>query len=71
MCHFMVCCVQQVGKEFDALIIDTKAPLGDPVFDIFDSDTIEVSVWSTCVVHYFTATSLTFKGFGIKIYLPW
>ena len=45
--EFLVRCLQQVGKEFDALIIDTKAPLGDPVFDTFDSDTIEVSFLST------------------------
>ena len=33
-----------MGKEFDALIIDTNAPQGDPVFDVFDGDTIEVSM---------------------------
>jgi guanine deaminase len=31
----------KVGKEFDALIIDTAAPHGAPVFDIFDGDTVE------------------------------
>ena len=30
------------GKEFDALIIGTAAPHGDPVFHIYDTDTIEV-----------------------------
>lgn len=30
-----------VGKEFDALIIDTAAPHGDPVLDVFDDDTEE------------------------------
>jgi guanine deaminase len=29
----------QVGKEFDALIIDTAAPCGNPVFDLFERDT--------------------------------
>ena len=33
----------QVGKEFDALVIDTKAPHGDPVFDVFDTDSMDVS----------------------------
>lgn len=32
----------QVGKEFDALIIDTDAPQGAPTFDTFEEDTIEV-----------------------------
>ena len=39
--HCAYVCVQ-VGKEFDALIIDTAAPHGAPVFDIFDGDTVEV-----------------------------
>lgn len=42
--HSLYPCSDQVGKEFDALIIDTKAPQDDPVFDVFDSDTVEVSV---------------------------
>lgn len=32
----------QVGKEFDALIIDTAAPQGDPVFDTFEDNAEEV-----------------------------
>ena len=35
-------CSVQVGKEFDALIIDTAAPQGAPTFDTFEDDTIEV-----------------------------
>ena len=31
-----------MGKEFDALIIDTAAPKGAPVFDVFESDTDKV-----------------------------
>ena len=42
-----MCVCLQVGKEFDALIIDTAAPRGAPVFDIFDGDTVEVSVLHT------------------------
>lgn len=37
----LVHAVQQVGKEFDALIIDTSAPQDDPLYD--NSDTTEVS----------------------------
>lgn len=33
--------VQQVGKEFDALIVDMNAPQDDPLYD--ESDTAEVS----------------------------
>lgn len=32
----------QVGKQFDALLIDTTAPT-PPVFDVFDQDTLHVS----------------------------
>ena len=32
----------QVGKQFDALLVDTKAP-NPPVFDIFDQDKLDVS----------------------------
>ena len=32
----------QVGKQFDALLIDTTAPT-PPVFDVFDQDTLDVS----------------------------
>jgi hypothetical protein len=34
----------QVGKEFDALLIDTRAPgpPSDPVFDIFEENTFDV-----------------------------
>ena len=35
----------QVGKEFDALLIDTKAPATPhPVFDVFEKDTMDVSI---------------------------
>ena len=37
----------QVGKEFDALIIDTDAPQGAPTFDTFEEDTIEV--WNNVI----------------------
>ena len=32
----------QVGKQFDALLIDTAAPAQFPVFDVFEGDSIEV-----------------------------
>ncbi len=32
----------QVGKEFDALLVDTSAPQPHPVFDVFEKDTMEV-----------------------------
>ena len=31
-----------MGKEFDALVVDVSAPHGNPVFDVFDSDHVEV-----------------------------
>ena len=35
----------QVGKEFDALLIDTSAPSSsDPVFDTVSSDTTNVRI---------------------------
>lgn len=36
--------LNQVGKEFDALLVDTSAPKEDPVFDVFDKDSMEVRV---------------------------
>ena len=32
----------QVGKQFDALLIDTTAPAQFPVFDVFEGDSVEV-----------------------------
>ena len=47
-----------MGKEFDALIIDTAAPHGDPVLDVFDDDTEEViivlAMWISNYVVYRT-----------------
>ena len=34
----------QVGKQFDALLIDTAAPVQFPVFDVFEGDSIEVRI---------------------------
>ncbi len=34
----------QVGKQFDALLIDTTAPAQFPVFDVFKGDSVEVLV---------------------------
>ena len=39
----------QVGKDFDALLIDTSAPQGHPVFDVFDKDTVEVASMHACL----------------------
>lgn len=47
-CHF---CSLQVGKEFDALIIDTAAPQGAPTFDTFEDDTIEVCYSGLAISH--------------------
>ena len=41
----------QEGKEFDALLIDVKAPTSrHPVFDVFHKDTFDVStlLLTTC-----------------------
>ena len=38
----------QVGKQFDALLVDTKAPT-PPVFDIFDQDKLDVSESHICL----------------------
>ena len=33
----------QIGKQFDALLIDVKAPQSSfPVFDVFSEDTLDV-----------------------------
>jgi hypothetical protein len=35
----------QIGKEFDALLVDVEAPSSThPVFDIFQKDTFDVSI---------------------------
>ena len=35
----------QVGKEFDALVVDVRAPSSaHPVFDVFQKDTFDVSM---------------------------
>ena len=34
----------KVGKQFDALLIDTTAPVQFPVFDVFEGDSVEVLV---------------------------
>lgn len=39
--HCSLC--PQVGKQFDALLVDTAAPSSYPVFDTFEMDTTEVS----------------------------
>lgn len=39
--------VHQVGKEFDALLIDVEAPSPEaPVFDVFEQDNFEVKITS-------------------------
>jgi len=38
----------QVGKQFDALLVDTEAPT-PPVFDIFDQDELDVSELFICL----------------------
>ena len=45
----------QVGKQFDALLIDTTAPT-PPVFDVFDQDTLHVSK-----IHQLDLSSLSKK----------
>ena len=40
---FFITCMAQVGKEFDALLVDVQAPNSRrPVFDVFEKDTIDV-----------------------------
>ena len=47
LCHF------QVGKEFDALLVDVQAPNSThPVFDVFQKDTFDVSMQS----YYYSLT---------------
>ena len=40
----------QVGKQFDALLIDTAAPAQFPVFDVFEGDSIEVRTSQSTVI---------------------
>ena len=41
----MILCRFQVGKEFDALLVDVQAPSSThPVFDVFQKDTFDVSI---------------------------
>ena len=48
--HIRAC--TQVGKEFDALLVDVKAPKCHPVFDIFDQDSFDVRQNKRlCTVH--------------------
>ena len=42
----------QVGKQFDALLIDTQAPdASDPVFYTFQSDSMAVSVFADLYIN--------------------
>ena len=51
-----LCVCPQPGKEFDALLVDVKAPQPTPVFDIFDRDTLDVRMYT---VHHLTCTYVT------------
>ena len=41
-----------MGKQFDALLIDTAAPAAYPVFDTFEMDTVDVSweLWFVVII---------------------